>query len=180
MCVLRGGAPPGTVPAKGRPSWEGLVGLTRFHPPGLRPEEAAAFFTEKVLCGFLSVWGFSESTVRGEGASLLAVARALRVHTACKPTSAVCRENADRVYFSPEPAGSWGLGKREAGAARPGPSPTSEQRRPTSGVPHFHLLLPGPALGPLLGSSLLSKRRACWGTRVRNFQPWANEKIPEG
>ena len=65
-----------------------------------------------------SVWGFSESTVRGEGVSLLAVARALRVHTVCKRTSAVCRENADCVYFSPEPAGSGG-GEREAGAARP-------------------------------------------------------------
>lgn len=121
------------------------------------------------------VWGFSESTVRGEGVSLLAVARALRVRTACEQTAAVCRENADCVYFSPEPAGSWGGGYW--GGAQPGPSPTSEQRRPTSGVPHFHLRLPSPALGPLPGSSLL-KKRACWGTTARNFQPWAGCKHP--
>lgn len=76
-------------------------------PPGVRPEEAATFFAGKVLWGS-SIWGFSESTVRGEGVSLLVVARALRVHTACEQTAAVCRENADCVYFSPEPAGSRG------------------------------------------------------------------------
>ena len=123
MCVWAGAGRVGVLllaqsPAKGRPSWEDLVRLdTLPTPPGLRPEEAATFFAGKVLWGS-SVWGFSESTVRGEGVSLLAVARALRVHTVCKRTSAVCRENADCVYFSPEPAGSGG-GEREAGAARP-------------------------------------------------------------
>ena len=65
-----------------------------------------------------------------------------------------------------------GRGRRE----QPGPSSPSDQGRPTSGVPHFHLLLPGPALGPLPGSSLLNKRRAYEGTRVSNLQPWANPR----
>lgn len=90
--------------------WRGGARAQASHtppPPGVRPKEAATFFAGKVLWGS-SVWGFSESTVRGEGVSLLAVARALRVHTACQQTAAVCRENADCVYFSPEPAGSRG------------------------------------------------------------------------
>lgn len=94
-----------TDSATGRLSLEELVSPTFSSTSVLRAEEAATFFTGKVLWGS-SVWGFSESTVRGEGVSLLAVARALRVRTACEQTAAVCRENADCVYFSPEPAGS--------------------------------------------------------------------------
>lgn len=72
------------------------------------------------------------------------MARAVSVHTACEQTAAVCRENADCVYFSPEPAGSWGgWGVVVKGDAKPGPSSTSEQRRTTSGVSRFHFLLPG-------------------------------------
>lgn len=76
-------------------------------PSSLRPEETATFFAGKVLWGLIT-WGFLESTVRGEGVSLLAVTGALRSSQPCEQTAAVCRENADCVYFLPEPAGSGG------------------------------------------------------------------------
>lgn len=118
MCVSGGGAS-GTVPCQGEAALGGPCQASHApHPPGLRPEEAATFFAGKVLWGS-SIWGFLESTVRGEGVSLLAVARAFRVHTACEQTSAVCRENADCVYFSPEPAGSGVGGWGEGGGSSP-------------------------------------------------------------
>lgn len=110
-------------------------------------------------------WGFSESTVGGEGVSPLAVARALRVHAACEQTAAVCRENADCVYFSPEPAGSGGGGAvRRGGGGSPARPRLNFRAEETSGVPHFHLCLPSPALGLLPGSCPCNKRRACWGS----------------
>lgn len=105
-----------------------------------------------------SIWGFSESTVRGEGVSLLAVAKAVSVHTACEQTAAVCRENADCVYFSPEPAGSWGgagWGGGEGGCqARPKLDFRTEENYLRS--LRFHLLLLGPAW---LSSGLLSGKQ---------------------
>lgn len=161
-CFSRHGPLPwGPLPRGGLGrAWSGTTHTT---PSGLRLEEAATFFAGKVLWGS-SIRGFSESTVRGEGVSLLAVARAVRAHTACEQTAAVCRENADCVYFhlSLQEAG----GKGEGAALRP--KLASEQRRPPSGVPISTSscpALPCPALGPLPGPSLLNKRKACWGTK---------------
>lgn len=54
-----------------------LRGSVLLPPSSLRPEEIATFFAGKVLWGSRA-WGFSESTVRGKGVSLLVVTGALR------------------------------------------------------------------------------------------------------
>lgn len=150
-------------------------------PPGLRPEEAATFFAGKVLWGS-SVWGFSESTVRGEGVSLLAVARALKVHTACERTAAaVCRENADCVYFSPEPAGSGRGGRGRGGGGSPA-RPKLDFRAEETYLRSLPFPPPSAWPCPWAPSWLQSAQQeeGTLGYQSEDFQPWANKNISEG
>lgn len=167
-CFSRHGPLPwGPLPRGGLGrAWSGTTHTT---PSGLRLEEAATFFAGKVLWGS-SIRGFSESTVRGEGVSLLAVARAVRAHTACEQTAAVCRENADCVYFhlSLQEAG----GKGEGAALRP--KLASEQRRPPSGVPISTSSCPAlPCPWAPSWPQPAQQEESVLGHQGRNFQPWA-------
>lgn len=149
-----------TVSATGRPSWEELVSPTFSSTSVLRAEEAATFFTGKV-CGAQAFGGFQSQPSeareflcwRWQGLSGCAqpVSRPLR-SAGKMPTVFIFHLSLQEV--------KGGLG-RERGASQPGPSSTSEQRRSTSGVPHFHLCLLSPALGPFPASIQLKKRRAC-------------------